>query len=364
MRETICRFTLLVTAAVALMAGGVACHRLLDSDDDDGDSRICVGGSGLPGESAKIGDPQGGGWTDIEGSRGREFAAMRPRPQVPAEPRKNGSSVREAGDGMASHVIMVGGSFAQVVDVVTARVVADIELSGFPPAVAVSSDGRYAAVAVNRPTGEADLVEAIDFTTMAKAGSVKLPVDCTPVGIAFLRNSTDFFVTCSDRDAAFRYDLLGPAGQEPVEEITGCSGAGAVVFTADGARGLFSCADRIQIYDVRSRTVGHELAGFEKIDAIAVNTPGTRAYVADWGAAAGYVHVVDVEAYRILNSVEVDRTPDDVFLSPNEHIVYVIGSGSSDLILLDAGGTLIGRARIPFFPLSGAAIRVPAGAAF
>ena len=167
-------------------------------------------------------------------------------------------------------------------------------------------------------------------------------------------------MACRDLDSVRRYDLLGAADQSPLQEITGCNSPRDVTFTADGERGLFSCTETIQVYDVQSGTVAYEIPGFEDVRAFAANTAGTRAYVADRRADGGFLQVVNLETYDIVNTVQVDRNPADVFLSPDDDLVYVISTGNSELSIHDAAGAILSTEPAPVYPFSGAAVRVPA----
>jgi len=349
----------LVLLTVMLMLVGVGCTSC-DRSIASGVALwlLCLGGSDNPGTSFRLADSNGGSFRNVAGAKGHEIPAMAAVPQVPGAQATGASAARAAnGDIPASLIIMTGVDLAQVVDVQQERVVANIPLSGYAPGVAVSTDGRYAAASIDKARGSADAVDVIDLSTMSRTGSISLPVDCYPVDLAFVPGQTEFFVACKDRDTLRRYDLLGAAGQESIEEITGCSAPNVVRFTADGERGLFSCSDSVWIYDVESATVAYEITGFESVQGIAVNTAGTRAYVGDHRDDSGFLDVVSLEPYDIIDTVKLSSSPNEVFLSPDDERVYVVGG--SNLGIHDADGSILSTKRIPFYAFSGAAIRVP-----
>ena len=181
-------------------------------------------------------------------------------------------------------LIFAGRTTAQILNLGTNTLGGQADLTGqFATSVAVSADGAFAAVMVGRLTGgpgEVDYsVDLIDLGSLTRTGTITLPTECDAREIAFLPGTDNFALACSGAGSIRFYSVGGGAGSGLIREFTGCEGARAVTFTADGQRGLFSCTSSVWVYDVLADSVVHTIEGFDSVLAIATTMDATRAYV-------------------------------------------------------------------------------------
>ncbi len=170
------------------------------------------------------------------------------------------------------------------------------------------------------------------------------------------------FGACSDDGAIRFYSVNGGAGSEQIREITGCEGARAVVFTADGQRGLFSCTSSVWVYDVLADSVVHTIEGFDSVRAMATAMDATRAYVVNWRDNVAELIVVDLATYDIVRTTEVGRrfTP-TVVVGPDDQRVYVLASREvPGVVVTDREGVELNFVPSPGFPVTFLIVRLPA----
>ena len=259
-------------------------------------------------------------------------------------------------------VILVGSTTAQILNLGTNTLGAQVPLSGqFGFLVAVSADGAFAAAVAGQSNGP-DLVNIIDLSSMTRTGAIELPPDCKTRGIAFIPGTSEFAAACSGDGAVRFYSVNGGGGSGPIREITGCEGARAVVFTADGQRGLFSCTSSVWVYDVLSDSVAHTIEGFDSVIAMATTMDATRAYVTNTRDGVAELIVVDLATYDIVGTTEVGGFPGTVVVGPDDLRVYVLGSREGEgrgVIITDKQGVELGFAPAPDFPFTFLVVRVP-----
>ncbi len=224
-------------------------------------------------------------------------------------------------------LIFVANTTAQILNLGTNTLGAQAQLTGriqLGIPVAVSGDAAFAAAMVRRAaggTGGVDhSVDLIDLSSMTRTGTIELPAGCDARGMAFIPGTSEFAVTCTDDDAIRFYSLNGGAGSEQIREITGCEGARAVVFTADGQRGLFSCTGSVWVYDVLSDSVVHTIEGFDFVRAMATAMAATRAYFVNVRDNVAELIVVDLATYDIVRTTELgaSRFPGTVVVGPDD----------------------------------------------
>ena len=262
-------------------------------------------------------------------------------------------------------LIFAGRTTAQILNLGTNTLGAQAQLTGqFATSVAVSGDDAFAAVMVGRLTGgpgEVDYsVDLIDLGSMTRTATIALPTECDARGIAFLPGTDDFALACSGDGAIRFYSLDGGTGSELIREFTGCEGARAVVFTADGQRGLFSCTSSVWVYDVLADAVVHTIEGFDSVLAIATTMDATRAYITSERDGGGDLVVVDLATYGILRTTEVGGFPSTVAVGPDDLRVYVLGSREvRGITVTDKEGVELNFVEPPAFPITFLVVRVP-----
>ena len=266
-------------------------------------------------------------------------------------------------------LIFVANTTAQILNLGTNTLGAQAQLTGriqLGIPVAVSGDAAFAAAMVRRAaagTGGVDhSVDLIDLSSMTRTGTIELPAGCGARGMAFIPGTSEFAVTCTDDDAIRFYSLNGGAGSEQIREITGCEGARAVVFTADGQRGLFSCTSSVWVYDVLADSVVYTIEGFDFVRALATAMAATRAYVVNWRDNVAELIVVDLATYDIVRTTEVGRrfTP-TVVVGPDDQRVYVLASREvHGVVVTDRQGVELNFVPSPGFPTTFFIVRLPA----
>ena len=269
-------------------------------------------------------------------------------------------------------LIFVANTTAQILNLGTNTLGAQAQLTGriqLGIPVAVSGDGAFAAAMVRRAaagTGGVDhSVDLIDLSSMTRTGTIELPAGCGARGLAFVPGTSEFAVTCTDDDAIRFYSLNGGAGSGLIRELTGCEGARAVVFTADGQRGLFSCTGSVWVYDVLADSVVHTIEGFDFVRAMATAMDATRAYVVNVRDNVAELIVVDLATYDIVRTTELGRSrfPGTVVVGPDDLRVYVLavareGQGPG-LVVTDRQGVELDFVPSPGFPTTFLIVRLP-----
>jgi hypothetical protein len=259
-------------------------------------------------------------------------------------------------------VILIGGTTAQILNLGTNTAGPQVQLSGQGSVrVAVSGDGAFAAVTVSRRNGPGG-VDLINLTSMTRTATIGLPRACDGSGIAFIPGTDDFAVACTGDGTVRFYSLNGGRGSEPIRELTGCEGALAVEFTADGQRGLFSCTDNVLVYDVLSNSVVRTIEGFDQVLSIATTMDATRAYFGNDRGDVGDLIVVDLSTYEIVQTTEVGGFPATIAVGPDDQRVYVLGAHAQGrgLAVTDKQGVVLGFVPAPEFPVSFVVVRVAA----
>ena len=267
-------------------------------------------------------------------------------------------------------LIFVANTTAQILNLGTTTLGAQAQLTGriqLGIPVAVSGDGTFAAAMVRRAaagTGGVDhSVDLIDLSSMTRTGTIELPAGCDARGMAFIPGTSEFAVSCTDDDAIRFYSLNGGAGSGLLREFTGCEGARAVVFTADGQRGLFSCTSSVWVYDVLADSVVHTIEGFDSVRAMATAMDATRAYVVNWRDNVSELIVVDLATYDIVRTTEVGRrftVNPTVVVGPDDQRVYVLASREvRGVVVTDREGVELNFVPSPGVPFTFLIVRLP-----
>ena len=261
-------------------------------------------------------------------------------------------------------LILAGRTTAQILNLGTNTLGAQVDLPGTSTRrVAVSGDGAFAAVVVTLSDGGGfpQGVHLIDLSIMTLTGTIELPLDCSENGIAFIPGTNDFAVACEGEGAIRFYSLNGGAGSGLIREFTGCEGARALVFTADGQRGLFSCTSSVWVYDVLSESVVHTIEGFDLVLSMATTMDATRAYITNTRDDGGELIVVDLATYDIVRTTEVGDFPATVVVGPDDQRVYVLGTrdGVRGLDVIDKQGVVLNFVPPPAFPITFLVVRAP-----
>ena len=272
------------------------------------------------------------------------------------------ASAKPAADVAAEEprLILAGGTIAQILNLGTNTLGAQVQLTGTSARrVAVSGDGAFAAVTVGQFGGPGG-VDIIDLGSMTLTRTIELPPGCEGGGIAFIPGTNDFAVACSGDGAIRFYSVNGGAGSAQIRELTGCEGARAVVFTADGQRGLFSCTSSVWVYDVLADSVVHTIESFDSVIALATTMDATRAYVTSERDGGGDLTVVDLATYGIIRTTEVGGFPSTVVVGPDDLRVYVLGTREvRGITVTDKEGVELNFVEPPAFPVTFLVVRVP-----
>lgn len=338
-------------------------------------SETCIVNSAGPNDSLACVDEMGEGAEETVATN-EEASAVAMIPIIAAGPQlalRLGLAAADAGAGAEPAVnvaaeeprlILAGRRTAQIVNLGTNTLGAAVQHSGqFATGVAVSGDGAFAAVMVGRFAGGEveDSVDLIDLGSMTRTATIELPTECDARGIAFLPGTNDFAVACSGDGAIRFYSVNGGAGSGPIRELTGCEGARAVVFTADGQRGLFSCTSSVWVYDVLADSVVHTIEGFDSVQTMATTMDATRAYITNQRDSVGELVVVDLATYGILRTTEVGGFPGTVVVGPDDLRVYVLANREvRGITVTDKEGVELNFIEPTAFPITFLVVRVPA----
>lgn len=232
---------------------------------------------------------------------------------------------------VAAPLLLVGNKgedSLSLVDLGTGRELRRLETGRAPHEIALSPDGKTAAVVAYGGTS----IDLFDLPRREKIGTVELGANARPHGLVWLRDGRivataegrgSLMVVASDRRTVREI----PTGQEGTHMVA-VSGDGRRAYTANMRSGTVSVIDLARGAKVRNLPAGTEPEG------IALSPDGRRLWVADRKGAA--LRVFDTADMRVLATLPTGRTPIRVALSPDGRTAITSNYGDGTLSLFDA----------------------------
>lgn len=198
-------------------------------------------------------------------------------------------------------------------------------LTGLPGAVtdmALSQDGRR-LVTAHYGQDAVSVIDTATLTVAATVAGIAEPYAVTAADRAFVRSAS------ISEDSVIAVDLAAGSAIAALEVGVGARGlavspAGDVLYVA---RSSDDAAD-IAVIDVESGAVDTIVvarAVGASVDTMRINDAGTRLYGALTTAAGGALLVIDLRSRRVVETVAIGGSIDDIAVHRDDHRVFVTG---------------------------------------
>lgn len=239
-----------------------------------------------------------------------------------------------------AQTLVVGNKSADTVgfvDLVSGEMEIALPTGSAPHEVAVSPDGRIAAVvAYGSAARPGRIVELFDVADARSLGTIDLGEYSRPHGIAWLPDGRHIAVTA---EGSGHLLLLDSETRGVAKAIaTGARGSHMVALSPDGSRAYVANlgGDSFSVIDL---AVGERLAvvpAGRESEGIAVSPDGREIWVSNRGADSVFVY--DAESLERIAEIATGRVPIRVAISPDGETVAVSNAGSATIDLIDRAG--------------------------
>lgn len=217
-----------------------------------------------------------------------------------------------------------------LVDLFTGREVRRVPTGRMPHEVALSPDGKRAAVVAYGG-------RTIDVFAVASGERVYqflLGPDARPHGLVWVSDER-LLATAEGRDALVVIDPRA-ATDGVVEVATGAEGSHMVVASPDGVRAYVANmgSGTVGVFDLARRTRLRDIPAGRQPEGLAVSPDGRRLWVAD--RAGDRLRVFDTATFAEVASLPTGKTPIRVAISPDGRHAVTSDYGAASLSLFDA----------------------------
>lgn len=239
----------------------------------------------------------------------------------------------------ASGTLLVGNKGEDTlsfIDLATGRELGRAATGHMPHEIAISPDGRQAAVVAYG----GHTIDIFDVATRAKLRTVDLSPNDGPHGIAWLPDGRLLVTTERSRTLAIVDTRNGdavsaiPTGQLTTHMVA-VSGDGRRAYTANIRSGTVSVIDLASGTKLRDIAVGGQPEG------IALSTDGRVLWVGDNEGAR--VQAFDTATFARLAQLPTGDVPIRVAASPDGRWIFVSNAGSGTLTVIDAAARTVAR---------------------
>jgi YVTN family beta-propeller protein len=217
-----------------------------------------------------------------------------------------------------------------LVDLASGREMRRVETGKAPHEIALSPDGRLAAV-VNYGDRTIELFELPGGT---KVRTVDLGADARPHGLVWLADGR-LVATAEGRDALMLVDLSA-AEPKVVAIPTGAKGSHMVAVSPDGGRAYVAnmVSGTVGVFDLRTRAKLREFAVGKQPEGVALSPDGRRLWVAD--RSGDTLRAYDTARFARVAEVPTGKTPIRVALTPDGRNVVTSDFGTGTISVFDA----------------------------
>lgn len=257
-----------------------------------------------------------------------------------------GSAEQPANPAPASGTLLVGNKGEDTVsfiDLATGRELGRAATGRMPHEIAISPDGRQAAVVAYG----GHTIDIFDVGTRARARTIDLSPNEGPHGIAWLADGR--IVVTTERSQSL--SVVHTAQNDAVRSVlTGQEGT-HMVAVAPGGRRAFTAnigAGTVSVVDLAAGTRIRDIAVSGRPEGIALTPDGRTLWVGDLEGAR--VQAYDADSYERLAEVRTGAVPIRVLASPDGRWIVTSNLGDGSLTLIDART----RARVRDIAVSGA----------
>jgi YVTN family beta-propeller protein len=242
------------------------------------------------------------------------------------------SSIACAAEPPASAVLLIGNKgedTVSFVDLATGKELGRSPTGRMPHEIAISPDGRQAAVVAYG----GKTIDLIDVATRARLKTIDLSPNEGPHGIAWLKDGR--IVVTTERSQSIA--VVDPAGgtvaasiktDQPGTHMVAVSSEGRMAYTANIAAGTVSVIDLGLRKKLRDVAVGGRPEG------IALSRDDLTLWVGDLDGSR--VQIFDTETWDRLGEVKTGGVPIRVAASPDGKWIVTSNLGSGGLTIIDA----------------------------
>jgi YVTN family beta-propeller protein len=234
-----------------------------------------------------------------------------------------------------------GENSVSFIDLATGREVARRETGPNPHEIALSHDGKRAAIVSYGGNG----IEIFDIARRERLKRIDLGASKAPHGIVWLPDGR--IVATAEGGQGL---VLVSADLERVTAIpTGQKTSHMVAVAPDASRAYVANmgSGTVSVMDLRSRTKLRDLPGGSQPEGIALTPDGRQLWVAD--RQGDTVHVFDTARLARLGTIAVGKTPIRVAISPDGRSAITSNYGGGDLTVIDVATRKVSRT----LPVSG-----------
>lgn len=236
-----------------------------------------------------------------------------------------------AAPAIAAPLLLVGNKgedSLSFVDLGTGRELKRVEAGRAPHEIALSPDGRLAAVVAYGGTS----IDLFDIARRARVGTVELGAGARPHGLSWLADGR-IVVTAEGRKSLM---MVSPDRRRVREIATGQDGTHMVAVSRDGRRAYTANmgSGTVSVIDLARGTKLRDVPAGTQPEGIALSPDGRRLWVADRRNAT--LRVLDTASMRALATMPTGPTPIRVLLSPDGRTAVTSNYGDGTLSLFDA----------------------------
>lgn len=225
-------------------------------------------------------------------------------------------------------------STVSIVNVSTGRVTATLPTGANPHETAASRDGRLAVVSDYGAQTPGSTLTVVDLTTRTIARTIELGFT-RPHGIVFLPDNRTVAVTSETGGAVLLVDVVQgsvtsthPTGQR-VSHMVALTNDGRIGYTANIADGSLSRVDLAGNAPARILSnIGTQT------EAIGLTPDGREAWLGSNNT--GKVLIVNVEQWKVTDSLQTSGFPYRIGFSPNGRFAVVTNPQSNEIHVYDA----------------------------
>lgn len=213
------------------------------------------------------------------------------------------------------------------VDLASGRERARVPTGRMPHEVAISPDGRQAAVVAYGST----TIDVFDVKTATKLRTIDLSPNTRPHGLVWLRDGT--LVATAEGSGSIA--LVRPDGSV-ASVATGAKGSHMLAVEADGARAFVANmgSGSVGVIDLVAGRKLRDIAVGGKPEGLTLSRDGRQLWVGD--NDGGRVQIFSTADFRRLGEVAVGPTPIRVVASPDGRTIVTSNHGDGTLSLIDA----------------------------
>ena len=243
------------------------------------------------------------------------------------------SSQTGAVRGSSSGTLLIGNkgeNSLSLVDLRSGREVRRVPTGRMPHEIALSPDGRRAAVVAYGGR----TIEIYALPGAERVQTVELGENARPHGLLWLPDNR-LLATAEGRDALAIVDMNGRTPRVR-EMATGAEGSHMVAVSPDRTRAYVANmgAGTVGVFDLRQRARLREIPAGSQPEGLAVSPDGRRLWVAD--RAGDTLRVIDTGSFRELAALPTGKTPIRVAISPDGRHAVTSDFGAAALSLFDA----------------------------